>query len=152
MLKSYRTYCVLLLTLPLLLLASCSNHLARPDEVVHVTDSGLGYVDVFPGFGDTIAEAGDTVSVHYILWLEDGTRVESSYDVEMPFVFEIGWSRVIAGFDEGVRGMKHGGRRRLIIPPELGYGESGAGLVIPPNATLVFQVDMIDIDSPGSMF
>jgi len=111
---------------------------------VIATDSGLQYIDVEPGEGD-LAEAGDTVSVHYTGWLVDGTKFDSSKDRGTPFQFPLGAGRVIKGWDEGVAGMKVGGVRKLIIPPELGYGSRGAGSAIPPNATLIFEVELLEV-------
>ncbi len=109
-----------------------------------ITDSGLKYEDLAAGEG-TAAAAGDTVVVHYTGWLTDGTQFDSSLDRREPFSFPLGGGRVIRGWDEGVAGMKVGGRRRLTIPPQLGYGAAGAGGVIPPNATLVFEVELLEI-------
>ncbi len=106
--------------------------------------SGLQYQDLVVGDGQE-AKAGDTVSVHYTGWLEDGTKFDSSVDRDQPFEFQLGAGRVIQGWDEGVAGMKVGGQRKLTIPPELGYGASGAGGVIPPNATLIFEVELLEI-------
>lgn len=106
--------------------------------------SGLKYEDVKVGTGDT-AEAGKTVTVHYTGWLTNGTKFDSSKDRGQPFDFPLGGGRVIRGWDEGVQGMKVGGVRKLTIPPELGYGARGAGGVIPPNATLVFEVELLKI-------
>jgi len=92
------------------------------------------------------AKAGDNVTVHYTGWLTDGTKFDSSVDSGQPFQFPLGAGRVIAGWDQGVEGMKEGGKRKLIIPASLGYGEQGAGGVIPPNATLVFEVELISVD------
>ena len=104
------------------------------DDAVVQTASGLGYVDLVDGQGARPA-AGDSVSVHYTGWLKDGTKFDSSLDRGQPFEFAIGRGRVIRGWDEGVASMKVGGKRKLIIPAHLGYGERGAGGVIPPGAS-----------------
>ena len=106
------------------------------------TDSGLIYEDITIGEGDT-AVAGQTVTVHYTGYLTDGTKFDSSKDRNSPFEFSLGAGQVIRGWDEGVAGMNIGGSRKLTIPPELGYGAQGAGGVIPPNATLVFDVELL---------
>ncbi len=109
------------------------------------TVSGLQYQDLVAGQGAE-AKAGDTVSVHYTGWLTDGTKFDSSVDRNQPFEFALGQGDVIKGWDEGVAGMRVGGRRRLTVPAELGYGASGAaGGVIPPNATLIFDVELLGI-------
>ena len=91
------------------------------------------------------ATHGKTVDVHYTGWLTDGTKFDSSVDRGRPFSFALGAGRVIAGWDQGVAGMKVGGKRKLTIPPELGYGARGAGAVIPPDATLVFEVELLAV-------
>lgn len=108
------------------------------------TDSGLQIEEISVGQGDT-ASAGQFVSVHYTGWLTSGEKFDSSKDRAEPFDFPLGQQTVIAGWDEGVQGMKVGGVRKLTIPPHLGYGAYGAGGVIPPNATLVFEVELLDI-------
>ncbi len=109
-----------------------------------ITDTGLKYEDTTTGQGAT-ACAGQTVSVHYTGWLTNGTKFDSSKDRNDPFEFKLGAGQVIRGWDEGVQGMKIGGTRKLTIPPQLGYGANGAGGVIPPNATLVFEVELLEI-------
>ena len=106
--------------------------------------SGLEIEDQIVGDGDE-AVAGQTVEVHYTGWLTDGTKFDSSHDRDQTFSFKLGGGQVIAGWDQGVAGMKIGGSRKLTIPPEMGYGERGAGGVIPPNATLVFKVELIGL-------
>jgi len=108
------------------------------------TPSGLEIREVERGFGDA-ARAGHTVSVHYSGYLQDGTKFDSSLDRGQPFTFPLGAGKVIRGWDEGLVGMKVGGRRKLTIPPDLGYGSRGAGRLIPPNATLVFDVELLDV-------
>ena len=107
--------------------------------------SGLIVEEVIIGQG-AAAQAGQTVTVHYTGWLTDGEKFDSSKDRDDPFQFSLGAGRVIKGWDEGVLGMQVGGTRKLTIPPALGYGARGAGGVIPPNATLVFEVELISID------
>lgn len=106
------------------------------------TASGLVYEDISVGSGETAA-AGMHVTVHYTGWLTDGSKFDSSKDRDDPFSFPLGAGRVIRGWDEGVAGMQVGGVRKLTIPPDLGYGARGAGGVIPPNATLVFEVELL---------
>ncbi len=109
------------------------------------TDSGLQYFDFEEGDGPT-AEAGQQVSVHYTGWLLDGTKFDSSLDRGSPFTFQLGSGGVIAGWDEGVAGMKVGGSRQLLIPSDLAYGDTGAGGgQIPPGATLLFEVELLDV-------
>ena len=106
--------------------------------------SGLIVEDINIGEG-AAAAAGQKVTVHYTGWLTNGTKFDSSKDRNDPFVFPLGGGRVIKGWDEGVQGMKVGGKRKLTIPPALGYGSRGAGSVIPPNATLVFEVELLGV-------
>ena len=112
------------------------------------TPSGLQYEDTILGAGET-ASKGHSVTVHYTGWLYQdgvqGTKFDSSRDRQSPFVFSLGAGMVIRGWDEGVAGMQVGGQRTLIIPAELGYGARGAGGVIPPNATLKFDVELLSI-------
>ncbi len=108
------------------------------------TSSGLKYEEKTVGTGDSPSR-GQTVRVHYTGWLTDGTKFDSSVDRGSPFEFVLGVGSVIKGWDEGVASMKVGGRRTLVIPPELGYGPRGAGGIIPGNATLVFDVELLGI-------
>jgi peptidylprolyl isomerase len=111
------------------------------------TDSGLTYEDKVVGDGDE-AQAGDLVSVHYTGWLEDGTMFDSSRERGQPLQFPVGMGNVIPGWDEGIEGMRVGGQRVLVIPADLGYGAAGAGGVIPPNATLIFETELVDVQAP----
>jgi FKBP-type peptidyl-prolyl cis-trans isomerase FkpA len=119
----------------------------KKESKVVTTDSGLKYEDLKEGTGDA-AKKDDTVEVHYTGWLKDGTKFDSSKDRDEPFKFKLGAGKVIKGWDEGVVGIKVGGKRKLIIPPELGYGKRGAGNVIPPNAELTFEVELLKIVKP----
>ena len=112
----------------------------------------LQIIEVVEGTGE-VAEAGQVAVVHYTGWLYDadaednrGEKFDSSVDRDEPFKFPLGAGRVIRGWDEGVAGMKVGGKRRLVIPPDMAYGERGAGRVIPPNAVLVFDVELLDLE------
>ena len=116
--------------------------LDAPDT--QITASGLKITELSVGNGAE-ASSGQTVVVHYRGTLESGKQFDASYDRGTPFTFPLGAGRVIKGWDEGVVGMKVGGKRKLVIPPDLAYGSRGAGGVIPPNATLVFEVELLDV-------
>jgi FKBP-type peptidyl-prolyl cis-trans isomerase len=107
------------------------------------TPSGVQYWDITPGTG-AVATSGKKVTVHYTGWLTNGKKFDSSVG-KQPFTFKLGAGEVIQGWDDGVAGMKVGGKRQLRIPPNLGYGSQGAGGVIPPNATLIFDVQLLDV-------
>jgi len=130
------------------LLLLCSATVAAQEDGEGETvalKSGLQYIDLKIGYGED-ARRGDTVSVHYTGWLEDGTKFDSSLDRGRPFSFPLGRGRVIAGWDQGVKGMRVGGTRRLMIPAKLGYGKRGAGELIPPGANLVFEVQLLAVE------
>lgn len=132
-----------------LLLAFGTVAMTSSAEAEETTASGLKIIDTEVGTGDQ-PKTGQTAIVHYTGWLyengEKGNKFDSSVDRGKPFGFKIGTGQVIRGWDEGVATMKVGGKRTLILPPELGYGASGAGGVIPPNATLIFDVELLDIN------
>jgi len=109
-----------------------------------VAADGLKISDEVVGTGAEV-KSGDTVTVNYIGTLENGTKFDSSYDRNTPFTTQIGVGQVIKGWDEGIVGMKVGGKRKLIIPPSLGYGDQGAGNAIPPNSTLVFVIELLSV-------
>jgi FKBP-type peptidyl-prolyl cis-trans isomerase len=152
----HRALLVLLLVLSLLA-AGCgddsgtatgdSGEAACPEGQQEVTE-GLTYVELECGDGDEATE-GDTVSVHYTGKLEDGTEFDSS-EGGTPFEFTIGTGGVIEGWEKGVPGMRVGGKRELTIGPDLAYGDSGAGGVIPPGATLIFEIELLEITSSAS--
>ena len=124
-----------------------SNNKSGPTKVTGqptTTASGLQYWDIVIGSG-ALAAPGATVKVHYTGWLTSGDKFDSSVDRGEPFSFQLGAGQVIKGWDEGVAGMKVGGKRQLRIPPALGYGAQGAGSAIPPNATLIFDVELLDV-------
>ncbi len=115
-----------------------------------LTETGLGIIDIETGTGETPAP-GQTLAVHYTGWLSDGTKFDSSLDTGTPFELAFGAGQVIAGWDEGLATMKVGGKRRLIIPPELAYGEQGSPPTIPPNSELTFDIELLEIkESPDS--
>jgi peptidylprolyl isomerase len=115
-----------------------------PADKLTTTDSGLAYYDIVTGEGAEAA-SGQTVLVHYSGWLEDGTLFDSSVTRGEPFSLTLGTGGVIPGWEEGLVGMKAGGKRQLIIPADLAYGEAGAGNSIPPNATLIFDIELLEI-------
>jgi FKBP-type peptidyl-prolyl cis-trans isomerase FkpA len=131
-----------------MLLLSLFVGTAFVQENAKTTKSGLKYIDIKVGAGEE-AIKGMKVSVHYTGWLyvngKRGAKFDSSVDRGQPFIFNLGAGQVIKGWDEGVSGMKVGGKRELFIPPDLGYGASGAGGVIPPNATLDFEVELLKV-------
>lgn len=117
---------------------------ASPSNAPRTTSSGLIIETLATGSGPT-AKSGDKVSVHYTGWLTNGTKFDSSRDRNEPFNFRVGAGQVIPGWDEGVAGMQPGGKRRLTVPAHLAYGARGAGGVIPPNAVLIFEVELLAI-------
>ena len=134
-------------------IAACSGESEPEAPETITTESGLMITTTQAGAGDVISAPGNFVSVHYTGWLYDpeteggrGAKFDSSVDRGQPFQFPLGAARVIAGWDEGVAGMQIGEKRELRIPPELGYGASGAGNVIPPNATLLFEVELLAVE------
>jgi len=159
--KSLIVAIVILLLIALVALATCSPESddsattetpsTAPEPVAEDTPAAADDVtelqieDVVVGTGDE-AVKGTTVTVHYTGWLTDGTKFDSSVDSGQPFEFPLGAGYVIPGWDEGVAGMKVGGKRTLTIPPEMGYGAAGAGGVIPPNATLIFDVELLAVN------
>jgi FKBP-type peptidyl-prolyl cis-trans isomerase FkpA len=138
-----------------LLLAACGSKEQAPKSTTPVPPPAeLQKVDIVKGTGEGISQ-GQVAVVHYTGWLYDpgaaeqkGAKFDSSRDRGQPFSFSVGAGNVIRGWDEGVQGMQPGGQRRLVIPPALGYGEVGAQNVIPPNATLVFDIELLRIDEP----
>ena len=136
-------YVIVLMSMIVGLLSGVSFSGAEGEKSIE-TSSGLQYLDLVKGPGRE-AHVGETASVHYTGWLKDGTKFDSSLDRGQPFQFRLGAGRVIRGWDEGIVGMNIGSKRKLIIPPHLGYGKRGAGRVIPPNATLIFEVELLDL-------
>lgn len=123
--------------------ADAQGQAGSSGEKVITTDSGLKYIDQKEGSGEA-AKAGDKVHVHYTGWLKDGKKFDSSRDRGQPFQFELGAGRVIKGWDEGIAGLKVGGKRKLMIPPQLAYGNRKVG-PIPPNSELIFEVELVKI-------
>ena len=140
--------CALLLTAAALLKADPASNEPATQPTTRVTDSGLTIIEVKTGEGE-VAKSGDTVSVHYTGKFSNGTKFDSSYDRNKPFDFVLGRGQVIPGWDEGVAGMKVGGKRQLIIPPNLAYGQAGTpDGTIPPNSTLYFDVELLAVTHP----
>jgi peptidylprolyl isomerase len=133
-------YLLFLITLTFIFMTGCST--GDKNEVT--TASGLKYVDEVVGTG-AAPQKGNNVSVHYVGTLTDGKKFESSRDRNQPLGFKIGVGQVIRGWDEGIMSMKVGGKRKLIIPPYLAYGEAGVSGVIPPNATLIFDIELLAV-------
>jgi FKBP-type peptidyl-prolyl cis-trans isomerase FkpA len=136
-----------------LTLSACNAQTTTPiqEKTTMTASTELQKIDTLPGTGRE-AEPGFHISVHYTGWLYDekadghkGQKFDSSLDRKQPFDFDLGAGQVIQGWDEGFAGMKVGGKRTLVIPPEMGYGARGAGGVIPPNATLLFEVELLDV-------
>lgn len=140
-------------TLVAVLVLVVAQIFAPPEEVIAApeyitTPSGLKYRDIKVGTGP-MAEKDQIVFVHYTGKLENGRKFDSSRDRGTPFAFRLGVGEVIKGWDEGIASMRVGGQRELIIPPELGYGSQGAGGIIPPNATLIFDVELLKVNPKG---
>lgn len=125
-----------------------SDAAAECPEDVMTEESGLKYEELECGEGQE-AQRGDVVTVHYTGTLENGEKFDSSRDRGEPFTLQLGAGNVIEGWEQGIPGMNVGGERKLIIPPELGYGEAGSPPVIPPNATLIFEVELLKIEEEG---
>lgn len=155
--RSVEKFMVLLLLLAAVAIPACSQKEPVKPAATEKTEtkaaaagavttaSGLSYTDLTVGTGAS-PTSGKSVTVHYTGTLENGTKFDSSLDRGQPFVFRIGAGEVIPGWDEGVISMKVGGKRKLVVPPQLGYGANGAGGVIPPNATLIFEVELLDVE------
>jgi len=144
MVNTFRPWMLLIVMLPFFLVSFAPETGAAENEKAVTTTSGLQLIDLTTGTGRE-AHVGETAVVHYTGWLTNGTKFDSSKDRNKPFAFQLGAGHVIKGWDEGVVGMKIGGTRKLIIPPQLGYGAHGAGNVIPPNATLIFEINLLDL-------
>lgn len=154
--RSARIVVLTTLCLAVSLLAQTSAHRTTPVRVPNTnapskvtgdgtkTDSGLQYWDIKVGTGQ-VANDGDHVKVHYTGWFASGKKFDSSVDAHQPYSFTIGKGDVIKGWDEGVIGMKVGGKRQLRIPPELAYGEKGYKDIIPPNSTLIFDIQLLAV-------
>ena len=152
--RNVEKFIVLLLLLAAVSIPACSQKEAKsvPEKSAEPqaaagavkTASGLSYTDLVKGSG-AAPVSGKSVTVHYTGWLEDGKKFDSSLDHGQPFTFRIGAGEVIPGWDEGVMSMRVGGKRKLFIPAQLGYGAAGAPGAIPPNANLIFEVELLDV-------
>jgi FKBP-type peptidyl-prolyl cis-trans isomerase len=120
------------------------GHSDAPTGREVVNPSGLRYLDLRPGQGDE-AQLGKIVEVHYVGWLDDGTKFDSSRNDDRPFTFRLGAGDAIKGWDEGLVGMRVGGKRKLTIPPDLGFGRQGVGNVVPPNAVLYYEFELLGV-------
>ena len=140
---------IALVVVVLVLFVIINKEAGLEEEVVERTERQLAHPellieDIEPGEGESV-KSGDTVVVHYVGMLEDGSVFDSSYDRGRTFSFTVGKGRVISGWEIGIENMQEGGKRRLTIPPELGYGESGVRGMIPPNATIIFEIEVVEI-------
>jgi peptidylprolyl isomerase len=124
--------------------SAANKSATAPGGTMQTTPSGLQYEDLVAGTGDAPRQ-NQTAVVHYTGWLDNGQKFDSSLDRGRPFEFQVGAGQVIKGWDEGVATMRVGGKRKLLIPPDLGYGSRGAGGVIPPNANLTFEVELLGV-------
>lgn len=145
-----KTLCRVLLAVALLAAASPSALAGQERSPANsggreiVTPSGLKYVDLRIGQGEA-ATTGKIIEVHYVGWLENGAKFDSSRDRDRPFTFRLGAGDAPKGWDEGLAGMKVGGKRKLVIPPELGFGRQGVGSVVPPNAVLLYEFELLEV-------
>jgi FKBP-type peptidyl-prolyl cis-trans isomerase len=144
-LRVFFSYCAVLLMTVMVFAQSPNSGPSKVEGKGNTMLGGLRYWDIQVGNGAE-ATRGDRVTVHYTGWLENGKKFDSSRDRQKPFQFQLGAGQVIKGWDQGVAGMKVGGKRQLRVPPELGYGSQGAGNVIPPNATLIFDVELLKVN------
>ncbi len=142
--KKCKVICCITIIFFVLAIVGCGSFETNETGKMVIMPSGLKYIDIVVGTGP-FPDIGSTVTTHYTGWLEDGTKFDSSRDRGESFSFFLGLGQVIKGWDEGIATMRVGGKRRLIIPPELGYGKGGFGDVIPPNATLIFEIELLEI-------
>ena len=147
--KLILVFIIILLVALLTLFVIINKEAGVEEEVIERTERQLAHPellieDIEPGEGESV-KSGDTVVVHYVGMLEDGSVFDSSHDRGRTFSFTVGKGRVISGWEIGIENMQEGGKRRLTIPPELGYGESGVRGMIPPNATIIFEIEVVEI-------